>query len=98
MTFPILPTGLIRLKLREFLLEAALYRLALLQREAEVVEARSVDNALDSRDLPTLWNAIGPNKLDPNLHPQLRCHLVPLPKKKPRLRQISYPHLFPAPH
>jgi hypothetical protein len=72
-TFPILLAGLIRLKLRKLLLQAALYRLAFLQREAEFVEPRSVDDALDNCDFPTLWNAIGPDKLDPDIHLQLRC-------------------------
>ena len=52
-TFPILLTGFIRLKLRELLLQTALYRLAFLHREAELVETRSVDTAVDDCNLPT---------------------------------------------
>lgn len=80
-TFPILLTGFIRLKLRELLLQTALYRLAFLHREAELVETRSVDTAVDDCNLPTLRNAIGADNLNPDLHPQL-CHpRVPFPEK-----------------
>lgn len=80
-TLPILLTGSIHLNLGELFLQTALYRLAFLQREAEVVEACSVDDAIDDCDFPTLRYAIGPNNLRPDLHAQL-CHLqVPFPGK-----------------
>lgn len=53
-TFPILLAGLIHLKLRKLLLQTALYPLALLQGEAEFIEPRPVDDALDNCDFPTL--------------------------------------------
>jgi hypothetical protein len=80
-TFPILLARLIHLNLGELLLQTALYRLAFLQGEAEVVETRSVDTAVDDCNLPTLPNAIGPDNLNPDLHPQ-SCHpRVPFPEK-----------------
>jgi hypothetical protein len=94
-TFPILPTGLIRLKLRQLLLKTALYRLASLQREAEVAETRSVDIALDTCNLPTLRNVSDADNLNPD-HPQLRHQRVPFPKKA-SIPDGSYPHLFPVP-
>lgn len=83
MTFPILPTGLIRLKLRELLLQTALYRLAICQGEAERVETHSVDTAVDGCNFSTLRNAIGADNLNPDLHPQLSHHRVPFPEKDP---------------
>ncbi len=67
--FPIQLAGLINLNLGQLLLQTALYRLAFLQGEAEVVEARSVDNTIDDCDFPTLWSVIGADNLNPDLHP-----------------------------
>ncbi|ASP94024.1 hypothetical protein CDO25_23630 (plasmid) [Sinorhizobium meliloti] len=93
-TLPILLTGSIHLNLGELFLQTALYRLAFLQREAEVVEACSVDDAIDDCDFPTLRYAVGPNNLRPDLHAQL-CHLqVPFPGKAvitPRFLPPSFP-------
>lgn len=58
-----------------------MYRLAFLQGEAELVETRSVDTAVDDCNLPTLRNAIGADNLNPDLHPQLPHHRVPFPEK-----------------
>jgi len=80
-TLPILLAGSIYLNLGELLLQTALYRLAFYQGEAEIVEARSVDNPLDDCDLPMLRNVIGTDNLNPDLHPQLRHQRVPFPEK-----------------
>lgn len=80
-TFPIVLAGLIHLKLRKLLLQAALYRPAFCQGEAERVEPHSVDTAVDDRNLSTLRNAIGADNLNPDLHPQLSHHRVPFPEK-----------------
>lgn len=96
-TIPILLTGLIRLKLGELLLQAALYRLAFLQREAELVETRSVDIAVDGCNLPTLRNAIGADNLNPDLHIQSPHHRVPFPEKASFSRRFFTPTFFPLP-
>jgi len=90
-TFPILLTGLIHLNLGELLLQAALYRLAFLQGEAELVETRSVDTAVDDCNLPTLRNVIGADNLNPDLHPHLPHHRVPFPQKASFSRRFLPP-------
>ena len=95
-TFPIVLAGLIHLKLRKLFLQAALYRLAFLQGQAEVIEPRSLDHAFDNCNFPTLSTAIGPDQLDHDIHLQL-CH-----PRLPHLKRAGYanfltPTLFPLP-
>lgn len=92
-TFPILLAGLIRLKLCQLLLQTALYRLSFPQGEAEVVETRSIDNPFDDCDFPTLRNAIDPDKLDPDVHPQLRCQ-TSAPSEKASITRRFLPPPF----
>lgn len=54
MTFPIVLAGLIHLKLRKLFLQAALYHLAFLKGQAEVIESRSLDHAFDNCNFSTL--------------------------------------------
>lgn len=91
-TFPIMLAGLIHLKLRKLFLQAALYRLAFLQGQAEVIEPRSLDHAFDNRDFPTLSDAISPDQLDHDIHLQLRHPQLPLLK-----RVLVTPNFLPPP-
>jgi hypothetical protein len=73
------------------------HRLAFLQGEAEAVEARSVDDALDNCDFPTLWNAISPHTNSTQTF-IFNCAIHECTfRKRPRLAEGSYLHLFPAP-
>jgi hypothetical protein len=95
-TFSILLAGLIRLKLCHLLLQTGLYRLALLQGKAEIVETSSIYSPFDGCHFPTLRNSIDPDKLYPDVHSQLRRHRVSL-LKRPRLPEDPYPTFFPLP-
>lgn len=96
-TFPILLAGLVRLKLCQLLLQTALYRLAFAQLQADVLGARSIDNPFDDCDFPTLRNAIDPDKLDPDVHPQLRSSNECPSRKGLDYQKILTPTFFPFP-
>jgi hypothetical protein len=87
---------LIRLKLRQFLLQAPLYILAFFQGEAEIVEISAIERPFDLGNFTTPRRATHANKLDRDVHLQLRYQRMPL-QKGICLSKISYPQLFPAP-
>lgn len=66
-----------------------LYRLAFLQGEAEVAEARTGDNAFDNNDHPILRNVIGTDNLNPEPPRQWSGHSQTAARLAARSRDVS---------
>ncbi len=87
---------LVRLKLRQFLLQPVLQVLTFIQREAEILKSRMVAIATNASDLLRLLLAVGVNQFHPDIH--LMCQRrSALLRKRPQLHDIRYPQLFPTP-
>ncbi len=68
LALPISLGGLIRLKLRQFLLQAPLYLLGFFEGEAKIVETGSIERPIDLGNFATLRHTITTNKLDRDDH------------------------------
>gem|GEM_PF-1250971 len=78
---PIMPSGLIRLKLRQLLLQKQLNFFGFFQGKAKIVETSLVDTSLNIGNFATLSNAVHPDELDGDDHLQLCGQRVPLQKR-----------------
>jgi len=65
---PIMPGGLIRLKLRQLPLQVQLNFFSFLQGKAKIVETSLVDTSFNVGNFATLSNAVHPHKLDGDDH------------------------------
>lgn len=92
---PITLDGLIRLKLRQLLLQMQLNFFGVFEGKAKIVETSIIDTSLNVGNLATLSNAVHPHKLDGDDHLKLCGQRVPFPKST-RLPGYPYPHVFPT--
>jgi hypothetical protein len=92
---PITLDGLIRLKLRQLLLQMQLNFVGFFEGKAKIVETSIIDTSLNVGNLATLSNAVHPHKLDGDDHLKLCGQRVPFPKST-RLPGYPYPHVFPT--
>lgn len=68
LALPISLAGLIRLKLRQFLLSAPLDLLGFFEGEAKIVETGPIERPVDLGNVATLRHAVDANKLDRDDH------------------------------
>jgi len=80
---PITLDGLIRLKLRQLLLQMQLNFFGFFEGKAKIVETSIIDTSLNVGNLATLSNAVHPHKLDGDDHLKLCGQRVPFPKSTP---------------
>lgn len=92
---PITLDGLIRLKLRQLLLQMQLNLFGFFEGKAKIVETSIIDTSPNVSNFATLSNAVHPHKLDGDDHLKLCGQRVPFPKST-RLPEYPYPHVFPT--
>jgi hypothetical protein len=95
LALPITLGGLIRLKLRQLLLQMQLNFFGFFEGKAKIVETSLIDTSPNVGNFATLSNAVHPHKLDGDDHLQLYGQRVPFPKST-RLPGYPYPHVFPT--